>query len=236
MLYKNALITLLICAVTLSCQSDDKNRDINTPMVIDFTESPQNFTPIFSDYPEGEENFYQLQATHQTLPAPFEDGLGWKITGNNHSDDLFMAIKAPITFLESNTLYRVSLEIEFLTDVPQNCFGIGGSPGESVYVKLAASQTEPTNQLDEGMYRINTDIGSQSQSGTEGHVVGNINNGLDCEAENAFSYTASTLSTEQTIDVMSDQNGQIWLLAGTDSGFEGLTTIYIKKLTVNITK
>lgn len=234
--YKTTFIAIIVSVLTMACESDTQTKDISQPIVFDFAKSDAFFVPIFSDYPEGEEEFYQLDASHQDLPSPFEGGLGWKLTGSNHSDDLFMGIKAPITFLEANTLYKTSLEIEFLTNVPQNCLGIGGAPGESVYVKLAISQTEPSNELDNGLYRLNTDIGSQSQSGTEGHVVGNINNGLDCEEENAFSYTRQTLTTTQKIDVMSDQNGQIWIMAGTDSGFEGYTSIYITKLTVTISK
>lgn len=236
MTYKKLTSLAFITVSTLSCSDDEATRDLSQPIETSFAQSEQLFTPIFSDYPEGEEEFYQLDASHQTLPEPFADNMGWKLTGNNHSDDLLMAIKAPIDSLETNTLYRVSLEVEFLTDVPQNCFGIGGAPGESVYVKLGASQNEPTNAIDNGMYRISTDIGNQSQSGTEGQTAGNINNGNDCEAENAFTYASKTVQTEHAIDVMSDSNGQIWVIAGTDSGFEGYTSIYITKLTVSINK
>lgn len=222
--------------LSIACQSDNTTRDISQPITFDFNVSDQTFVSIFSDYPVGEETFYQLEAVYQDMPVPFADTKGWKLSGNNHSDDLFMAITGRIDNLESNRLYSVSLEVDFLSNSPQNCFGIGGAPGESVYIKLAASDSEPSNTIESEMYRINIDMGNQSQSGTQGRTVGNINNGVDCEVENAFSYASKTLKNETTIDVMSNNNGEIWVLAGADSGFEGLTTFYISKLTVTIHK
>jgi hypothetical protein len=230
-------IFAVACAslLTIACQSDNNNtRDISLPITFDFNDSDQAFVSIFSDYPVGEETFYELEAAHQDMPVPFEGNKGWKLSGNNHSDDLFMAIKAPIDNLESSRLYSVNLEVEFLSNAPQNCFGIGGAPGESVYIKLAASDLEPNNLTEDDMYRINIDKGNQSQSGTQGQTVGDINNGIDCGVESAFSYAGKTLKNETPIDVMSNENGEIWVLAGTDSGFEGKTTIYISKLTVTI--
>ncbi|MGJ8678921.1 hypothetical protein [Paraglaciecola sp.] len=236
MTYKTFSLLALTTTSLFSCNNDEFTRDISQPIEIDFAQSDRGFTPLFSDYPQGEEAFYQLDASHQTLPEPFAEKMGWKLTGNNHSDDLLMTISAPIDLLQSNTMYTVSLALEFLTDVPQNCFGIGGAPGESVYVKLGVSDTQPSNTLDNDMYRITTDLGNQSQSGTQGQTVGDINNGIDCEAENAFSYTAKTVQTSQAINVMSDDNGVIWVIAGTDSGFEGYTSIYLTKLNVTISK
>ena len=62
--------------------------------------------------------------------------------------------------------YRAMLEVEIITDVPTNCFGIGGSPGASVYVKAGVSDKEPGRSVDNlNHYRINLDIGNQSNSG-----------------------------------------------------------------------
>lgn len=197
----------------------------------DFNVEDHNAGAFFSDYPKGEETFYQLTSAYENLPSPFTEIKGWRLGGNNHSDDLFMAIKMPVDGLLSATLYRATLTADIVTNVSKNCIGIGGSPGESVYVKLAASKEEPINELDDEMYRINIDIGYQSQSGTEGVVVGDVANSIECGGDTV--YEKKTLSMTESIDVMSGNDGKVWLTAGFDSGFEGNTEVFITKLTAN---
>ena len=220
----------LMCSLLAACNGSD-NSAIDSPIEIDFAQDAQGFEAFFSDYPQGEEAFFQLMSKYDALPEEFGAKNGWYLAGNNHSDDLIMAIKGSISGFKANTLYSVSLDIEFLTNTPSNCVGIGGAPGESVYVKLAAANQEPDNDIEDGMYRITTDIGFQAQSGSEGVVVGNLASGIDCDEITDFSYHQKQLSTEFPIDVMSDDDGKIWLLAATDSGFEGFSSIYITKLT-----
>ena len=227
------LFTTLLCSVLSACNDHDKT-EITSPIAIDFSKEHHDFEAFFSDYPVGEEEFFQLVAEYKPLPTEFGEKKGWYLAGNNHSDDLIMAIKGSINGLQSNTLYSADIEIEFLTNTPSNCVGIGGAPGESVYVKLATSKDEPVNYIEDKMYRITTDIGFQAQSGSEGVVVGNIASGIDCDDVVDFSYHLKKMSTEHPVDVMSDENGRIWLLAATDSGFEGFSSIYITKLTATI--
>ena len=132
----------------------------------------------------------------------------------------------------SGILYKATLTVDIVTNISKNCIGIGGAPGESVYVKLAATKDEPVNELDNDMYRLNIDIGNQSQSGTEGLVVGNVANSIECGADEV--YEKKTLSMSQSIDVLSDNDGKIWLTVGFDSGFEGNTEIFVTKLSANI--
>jgi hypothetical protein len=56
------------------------------------------------------------------------------ISGVNRSDDLFMYWKGQIVGLSPGTSYRASIEVEFATNVPSGCVGVGGSPGESVWI------------------------------------------------------------------------------------------------------
>ena len=113
-------------------------------------------------------------------------------------------LRVQLSGLTAQSLYRVSMEVEFLTNTPSFCGGIGGAPGESVFVKLATSQVEPMNNLEDGYYRPNIDIGFQSQSGTEGVVVGDVANGIDCNNDFDGTFVKKTLSTEQSIDVLSN--------------------------------
>ncbi|MAG75790.1 MAG: hypothetical protein CL811_03425 [Colwelliaceae bacterium] len=229
----------MLCLLATGCNSDnndDKYIDISAPIEFNFAEQEHGFTAMFSDYPPGEETFYELVGEYADLPEEYGANKGWYLAGNNHSDDLIMAIKGSISGLRKNTLYSVSLDVEILTNTPSYCFGIGGAPGESVYVKLATATQEPANDVENEIYRINTDIGFQAQSGSEGVVVGDIANGENCFEVIESAYLEKQLSTELPIDVMSDDHGKIWLLAATDSGYEGITSIYITKLVVTITE
>ncbi|WP_199610479.1 hypothetical protein [Flocculibacter collagenilyticus] len=208
---------------------------IDKQLAIDFSVSDhadKEATVIFSDLPTEDTADFELASSHEALPEPFSDQKGWLLSGHNRSDDLLMALSIKVDQLNSMTLHEVSMEVEILTNVPQNCAGIGGAPGESVYVKLAATQHKPENIIESGNYRLNVDLGQQSTSGTEGYVVGNIANSLDCSDDRA--YELKTLVMEDKLDVMSDAEGVLWLTAGFDSGFEGKTTVYITQLNAHV--
>lgn len=213
--------------------NDGKSVDIN------FAESDRNFTPIFSDYnvstpDQNNEEFYQLSGTHETLPEPFESNKGWLLNGMNRSDDLFMSVKGYVNGFEADKQYDLTISVDFITNVSSDCVGIGGAPGESVYFKLGASTTEPKNvisdEIEDGIYRLNIDKGNQISSGSNALNVGHIANGIDCEEPAA--YQKKSLKTEQTLEVKTDEDGGFWVIAGTDSGFEGLTHYYIERLSV----
>ena len=76
------------------------------------------------------------------LPAPFS-GSGLFSSGTNRSDDLFVYIKTKLSGLSAGTRYRVAVEVQFLTDASAGCFGVGGSPGESVWIVAAVATAEP---------------------------------------------------------------------------------------------
>ena len=71
------------------------------------------------------------------------EGNGLYIQGHNRSDDLFMFFKKQVGGLKTDAAYTVVLSLDLATNVPTGSFGIGGSPGESVFVKAGASTAEP---------------------------------------------------------------------------------------------
>ena len=224
---KFAVVALLIAL--FACK--DKNHDQPPPMEFlwDFSTGTDGWTGDFADYPVGEEEFYELVFEHDTLPNPLDQNqFALKLSGNNHSDDLFMFAKKKISGLEPTTVYYVTFTIEFATDVPDGTMGVGGSPGESVYVKAGASVTDPRKVIGEdNFYRMNIDKNNQSQNGEDMVVIGNFANGTD-----QFVYTLKTVSNEKPFRVTSDDFGNLWLIIGTDSGFEATTTIYYNKVKV----
>ncbi len=49
--------------------------------------------------------------------------------------------------LKSDKLYKIQIDIELASNVPTHAVGIGGAPGESVYLKAGASPIEPGDDL-----------------------------------------------------------------------------------------
>jgi hypothetical protein len=199
-----------------------------------FSAGAEGWIGDFADYPNepSVEQFYQLEFSHTGLPAPLNTTDGaLRLSGINKSDDLFMFIKKKITGLEAGKKYTVNLTIDFATDVANNMVGIGGSPGESVFVKAGAVALEPKKMINtsENWFRMNIDKNNQSNSGNDMKVIGNFANGT-----NVNTYTIKQLSTITPITVQANPQGEIWLVVGTDSGFEGRTTIYYNSVKATI--
>lgn len=56
--------------------------------------------------------------------------------------------------------------------------GVGGAPGEGVYLKAGASVDEPVSAVGAGQHlELNIDKGHQSQGGSDAGVMGAIANG-----------------------------------------------------------
>jgi len=188
-----------------------------------FTLGAQNWQVGFSDYPVEHAEIYELKHGIKALPKGFS-GQGLMLSGHNRSDDLFMFIKRRITGLTPNSRYRASLKLNFLSNIGEGCYGIGGSPGESVFVKFGYAEQEPK----QAEYYLNVPKGYQSEDGSQAKVIGNFAaKDANCEATVYKSKTIETTAA-QTLEFTSNADGSIWLFIGTDSGFEGLTTIYYR--------
>ncbi len=196
------------------------------------------FTPLFADLPVEGQDIYELDFAWEALPEPLESRRGLRLTGHNRSDDLAMLVVAPLRGLLPERLYRVEMELELASNVPSGCFGVGGSPGEGLYVKLGAVGFEPATQvIIEGQtptLRLNFDYGIQSESGENAKVVGNLSNTQVCDDPNG-EWELKTLSSRgQQLRARSDAAGNLWVVAGTDSAFEGLTHVYFTSLRVRL--
>ena len=135
--------------------------------------------------------------------------------------------------------YRIKFTIDFASNAPSGAAGIGGSPGESVFLKAGASTVEPEVYLDPAInyYLMNVNKGSgNSDSGEAASVTGHIANGLsadEIDMENP-PYVSLKRQHEHRYTVTASPDGELWLLVGTDSGFEGLTGIYYQRIAVTL--
>lgn len=215
--------------ITVSKHSDAADRfQVN----YDFNKDRQGWKGGFSDYPvDYNPDIYKLEHTREPIPStePNETKYGLKLSGINRSDDLFMFLSRDVGGLTPNTTYDVKMSFAMYTDQKGGSVGTGGAPAESVFVKAGIVNTEPKTVEEKkagSYYRMNVDIGSQSNSGEDAKVVGNIKK-PDPDKEGFqrvdFDYSATVTSNAQ---------GKIYLLIGTDSGFEGISTLYYSDIQV----
>ena len=194
----------------------------------DFAMGPQGWTAGFADLPvDHDQSTYELDHGYRSLPEGL-DGRGMYLQRHNRSDDLFMYLKTQVGGLKPNTTHAVSVSIGLATNVPSGSFGIGGSPGSSVFVKAGASSIEPTaSEGDDRHLRMNIDKGNQANGGAAMVVVGHAAHPEVVLEE----YRIKSLDNAgNPVKVTTDGNGGLWLIVGTDSGFEGLSRFYYARI------
>ena len=227
-------ITLLVGALIGGCSGHPTEPTDALTFDFDFSRGPQGFVAGFADYPPDHADFYELTSGYRALPPPLESQSALFISGVNRSDDLFMFFKGPISGLLPGSRYGVTVSVEIATDTPAGCVGVGGAPGESVWIKAGATAVEPLPVRDGSYLRMNVDIGNQSAGGTQAVVLGNIANSRSCEQSRQWERKSLPgRSTPARISIPS--TGQAWLLFGVDSGFESRTEVYFTRAAVTFT-
>lgn len=222
--------------------SSSKNESSKSLFIeFNFNNGDEGFSGHFSDLPvDYNEEIYELDSGLAALPEEIGEGQGFRITGSNRSDDLFMFLKKELTAsngIKPNQKYDINFEIEFASNAFANSFGIGGSPAEAVYVKVGATSVEPKviEKVEGGvpMYWMNIDKGQQSAGGADAIVIGNVSK-QDGSEDELFSVVTLT-SDELTLNATSSDDGSLWVFVGTDSGFEGTTELFYTKVIVELT-
>ncbi|WP_165246800.1 dockerin type I domain-containing protein [Paludisphaera soli] len=206
----------------------------------DFAQGAQGWDADFADLPTDANDSYELESGIRDLPDELGvDGTGYKLQSHNRSDDVFMFLTRKLTAADgvvAGQEYQVKFTIKFASNAPSGAFGIGGAPGEAVALKAGASTVAPATVVQDGYDRLNVDKGNNSEGGTAASVVGNIANGLELQdGQTSVPYVSLTREHTHTATVKADAQGNLWLLVGTDSGFEGLTAIYFQSIAVTLT-
>lgn len=211
-----------------ACSKDNDNKPQEVNFKDDFSTGRATWQAGFADYPPGNPT-YALSDSIAPLPSPLDvTKKGFRISGINRSDDLFMYLKKRID-VKPDTDYEVSFEVTLASDARTGGVGIGGAPGESVGIGAGITLVEPVAELKENGY-LRMNIGKIQQCCTDGKdmkVMGNIANGAD-----QYVYKSITRSGKMTFK--SDKSGKAWIIVGTDSGYEGLTTLYYQSIKVNL--
>jgi hypothetical protein len=195
----------------------------------DFNQGIEGWTGGSSDYSAADapDNVVFEQ---RALGAPLT-GKGYYVAGHNRSDDLFLYVKKQFGGFVPAASYQVTFTVKFATDVPSGCMGVGGSPGESVWVVGAASDVEPKSVVNNGRSEMNIDRGNQGGGGKAGQVLGTIGNSVtDCGKPVLES---KTLKSKEALTVKADAEGKLWLLVGIDSGFESASHLTFQSVVLD---
>ena len=207
----------------------------------DFAEDSHGWTGDFTDLPvDYDEDLYALEFAYIERPDSLDSsGKALMLSGRNASDDLFMYVKKQLTQadgIQPDTTYSIRFTVDVATNAPAGAVGIGGPPGEAVWVKVGAAPVEPIPVPEEtGSHPrllLNVDKGSQNDDGKHALRIGDVSKVVSDDFD---TYEIKRLDNQdQPLRATSDSAGTLWLFVGTDSGFEGQTTLYYTLISVTI--
>jgi len=221
------------------CNSAQQAETLN--FKYDFSQGENGWQHGVADYTPGMD--IGFEAGLRPLPDELDKtGQGYYLEGMNASDDLFMFLKKKLAAgdgIVPGIEYRVYYRIVFASNAPTGAVGIGGAPGEAVYLKAGAAGQEPEVVLDSAsnyyVLSVDKDLGN-SGSGEAASIVGDIANGIPAEEFDFANPTYVSIEKEHEHEstVTAGEDGNLWLLIGTDSGFEGLTGMYYLEIEVTL--
>lgn len=209
----------------------------------DFDLGKLGWTAVFADFAESQRSGVGAVGEIAKLPEELDKpGYGYRIAGSNVSDDLQMLLVRKLSVIDGivpGETYEVRYRVVVASNAPDGCAGIGGAPGEAVILKVGVSAVEPKVAADsQGILRLNVDLGQQNNDGADGEAVDDVSNGIDCatvpDLEDA-PYVSLVRFHELSKPVKASSAGELWLIVGTDSGFEGRTELYYEEIEIVLT-
>lgn len=229
-LVKSILIVLFAVAC-MYCSSDQEIKVYTESY--SFIESDEGWIGGFADYPI-DSTGYHLQFELDSLPYSVNADStkkGLRVSGINGTENLFMFIKRKVSGLQENTTYQLLFNVRLASNA--RTAGTGGAFGESVYVKVGGLTEEPQTEISGDYHRINLDKGSLAESGTNMITIGHI--GVAATTENYAIITRNN-SRANSVYATTNSEGELWVIVGTDSNFEGKTTLFYTQVDVMFNK
>jgi hypothetical protein len=199
----------------------------------DFVGPDLEWTHGFSDYPAGAEDSarFQLKYAYTGMPANLPAKKAIMLSGNNYNGDLFMFLKTKISGLQPHLTYTLTINIELASSAKTGGANSTETPGESVYVKVGATVTEPKSVIEGGNFVMNIDKGNGAEGGEDMVVIGDI--AVPAEVSGFGLKTLNnSYSSYSPIRVSASSKGELWVIVGTDATQKGVTTLYYNKINI----
>lgn len=258
-----ALIISGILAMSLySCNNDEDTinepiGDEGVELTYDFESGDEGWNAALAEYPVDEEDLYEFEVEQTTSPVNDEEG-SLLLSASNPNGNLFMYASKQISGLEPSTQYQVSYTLNVsssvyidttgfvsdttgvdndttgidtdTTDVAGNNDDLFTNLNDSVVIKAGAVSEEPVTQtnVDNILKLIGISIGEPGIDGADLVVIGSF-----AADTTDVGFTEQTVSTTTPISVITNDDGDLWLLVGTES-FGTKTDIYLNSINVLI--
>lgn len=224
-----------------SCNNDEDTidgpvGDEGVELSYDFEAGDEGWNAALANIPADDEDLYEFDVDHTTSPVDDEDGALY-FSALNPNEDLFMFASKQISGLDPNTQYTVSYTIDLAPSVVIDTTGLvvdttdaPALENDTVFIKAGATGEEPETEIDENDFLdfIGIDIGEPGVDGADFVVLGSFS-----ADTTDVGFTEQTVSTESPFPVMTNDNGDLWLLIGTESS-GNFTEIYISNVDVTI--
>jgi hypothetical protein len=217
------LIAAFIVILFSSCNVDDTAGIEIFSVYYDFSDGSQGWTADFTDYPVNEDpladSVYHWKAEFTASAGDINGQNAFMLSCTNVSGDVFMFIKKKIDGLKPNTNYNVAYEIELSSNA---------QAGQGIILKGGASDLEPKKVIENGYYILNIDKGAATTSGENAISFGDI--GAVSPSSNYSSVVKGNLNSYTPFITRTNSKGELWMVLGTDSLFEGTTTVYFTRI------
>ena len=210
------------------CGASTSKPSIGTDINYSFAQNIDGWEFGYSDYttlttPTDVEHIHTISPIQGASTALY-------MSGTNESSSLLLYTTRKVDGLLPKTIYKGKFTVTFASDTPAGCAGVGGSPGESVWLIGAVSSTKPENRQTREDFRLNISRGNQSTAGDSSDVIGTIGvSGIPCSGNNRQA-AIKTLGPSKWIPFTTDDTGSAWILVGLDSGFESYSRIWLQNV------
>jgi hypothetical protein len=207
-------------------------------LLSDFNLGARGWLAGFSDYTPGGEDG-EMSAEIAVLPEEIDDTrAGFRLQSRNGSSGYFMFLKRRLGKIEGvapNQEYELTFDIAIDSEAPAGCSYHGLAAGDLVYLKAGVAVAEPVPAPDEGgALRMNVDKGDGGEGGADVGVVDDIDSGRECREKLRSPFVRLRRTYTHPQAVRTGEDGMLWLIAGTDSAAEGLTTVYYESIVVRL--
>lgn len=225
------LFVIFLAILAVSCLDDNPEGIFLSSTTFNFNEDLHGWEYGFAQYPAGAQDSisYDLKFAYPATPPGLAVEKAVMLSGKNQSGSLFMFLKKKLTGLTPNTYYTITFNVEFASNVAKGNSNANTLPAENVFVKVGATQIEPKSVVRGGNFEMNIDKGDQRFDGEDMIIIGDISSVKDSD-EYVLVTRSNSGSYNRLFEVESNSDGELWLIVGTDSGFEGTTTLYYTKI------
>lgn len=221
---------LMIIAVVFSSCSTENTGLQEMNMKFDFSKDYQGWSYGVADYVAGHEQAIGFACKYSRLPQPLNTTKSALfLSAKNPGEGLFFFIKRQITGLKPMTKYEVEYNMELASNAPSET-SANDYTSQDVFIKAGATTHEPKSIQNGIRFEMNLDKGNKNTDGVNAKMIGNIGNGTN---QPTFTLMERN-SANKKIEVVTDEDGNMWLILGFDAAYQARTTLFISYLNINV--